>query len=427
MLPGLGAQTAFLVAQRQGSALQERFADRRDNKAEMARFREVASQFKDVESLLKDRRALTIALEAFQLEGEIDKRGIIRKVLTEPPNEQTSLANRMTDRRWRQLAQAFATSQPSALAANEVALLTTTTVRGLARSQVAGLTSEQVAALSTTQVAVLGTAQIAALSATSIAGMEARDVAALDTAQIASLQVPQLVALGIAQMRAIETQDIAALSTAQLRAFASTQLAALDTAQLRAMGTTQLASLTLTQSLALSTTQLAALTAEQRGALSTRPSAALRDEERVAPAGAPLADPALIDRLTRDAMVNRFEKAMGQDNPGLREALYFRRTIGSVTTIAALMSDRALTTVVRGSLGLPASFAVLDFDKQRDLLAARVDFEALKDPKEVDRLVRRYLALAAPQPSANNAITALFDGGGRPLTSLIGSTLSLRA
>jgi len=427
MLAGLGAQTAFTVALRQGGALQDRFSGRRDNQAEMARFREVASQFKDVESLMKDRRALTTVLEAFQLEGEIDKRGVIRKVLTEPPNAQTSLANRMTDRRWRQMAQAFATSQPSALTANEVALLTTATVRGMTRSQVAGLTSEQVAALSTTQVAALGTAQISALSATAITGMETRDIAALDTVQIAALRVPQLVALSTAQVRAIETQDIAALTTAQLRAFAPAQIAALGTEQLRAMGTTQLASLTLTQSLALNSAQLAALNNEQRVALSTRPSEALRDEERIAPAAAPFADPALIDRLVRDAMVNRFEKAMGRDNPGLREALYFRRTIGAITRVEELMADRALTTVVRGALSLPESFAVLDFEKQRDMLRRRVDFAALKDPRAVDKMAARYLVLAAPQANAANSVTALFDGGGGSLNTLIGRTVSLRA
>src|SRR5512137_681873 len=104
MLAGLGAQAALAVADRQGAALQARFEARRDISAEVAAFRERAPKLADVEALLKDRRALTMVLEAFQIESEIDKRGILRKVLTEDPTEQGSLANRLTDRRWRQLA-----------------------------------------------------------------------------------------------------------------------------------------------------------------------------------------------------------------------------------------------------------------------------------------------------------------------------------
>jgi hypothetical protein len=238
MLAGIGGLNALSVAERQGAALQERFATRRDVAADMARFRERAPQVADVEALLKDRRSLTVVLESFQLESEIDKRAMLRKVLTEDPAAEGSLVNRLTDPRWKQLAQAFA----------------------------------------------------------------------------------------------------------------------------------------------------------GRGT-------------------APLANGALVERLVSGALTNRYEKAMGDANPGLREALYFRRMAGSVSTIPQLMSDRALATVARGALGLPEQFGLLGFEQQRDLLTRRIDVADLKDPKAVSRMAQRYLAqLSATQTTAPTA--SLLDGSG---------------
>jgi hypothetical protein len=238
MLAGIGGLNALSVAERQGAALQDRFAARRDVAADMARFRERAPQVTDVEALLKDRRTLTVVLEAFQLESEIDKRAMLRKVLTEDPTAEGSLVNRLTDPRWKQLAQAFA----------------------------------------------------------------------------------------------------------------------------------------------------------GRGA-------------------APLASGALVERIVSGALTNRYEKAMGDANPGLREALYFKRMAANVSTIPQMMSDRALATVARGALGLPEQFGLLSFEQQRDLLTRRIDVADFKDPKAVSRMAQRYVAQLAAAPAAA-PMAGLLDGSG---------------
>jgi hypothetical protein len=238
MLAGIGGLAALSVVERQGAALQERFNTRRDVAADMDRFRQRAAEVPDVEALLKDRRTLTVVLEAFQLESEIDKRAMLRKVLTEDPAAEGSLVSRLSDPRWKQFAQAFA-----------------------------GRTDQ------------------------------------------------------------------------------------------------------------------------------------------------PLADTALVDRIVGGALTNRFEKEMGEDNPGLREALYFRRMAANVTSIPQLMSDRALATVARGALGMPSQFGLLEYEQQRDRLAKRLDVADLQDPKAVSRMVQRYVAqLGATQ--TGNPVTALLDGSG---------------
>lgn len=428
MLAGLGALTALAVAQREGANLQARFGARRDNEAAMSRFREAATQHQDVESLLKDRRTLGVMLEAFQLEGEIDKRGILRKILTEDPAAQGSLANKLTDRRWRDLAKAFAGREASPQTAAEIAALSTTAVGEMSLSRMAGLTSEQVKALSSAQVKMLGTAQIRAIGSTEIAALDASDVQALDAAQVAALRPSQLAAMDAAQISAIDASDFAGLGVAQLRALAPTQIAALRNEQLAALGTQKLAALSGSQARALTTAQRGALGTTQLRALGTSgvPTAADQAAAAVLEVRRPFDDAALLDRVVADAMTNRYEKSMGDANAGLREALYFLRNANKISSISDLMTDKAMTAVMRGALGLPESFGALDFDQQKKILTARVDLAGLKDQKNVEKLAQRYLALAAPSQAANNPILALF-GGGAALNSMPRRGISLNA
>ena len=59
------------------------------------------------ERLVNDRKLLTVALGAFGLEGEIDKKALIRRVLEDGTDKQDSFANRLSDIRWREFSKAF--------------------------------------------------------------------------------------------------------------------------------------------------------------------------------------------------------------------------------------------------------------------------------------------------------------------------------
>lgn len=257
MLYGLGAPAAWALLQRKGEALQARFEQQKTITREVERFRERAREIGSIEELMKDRRTLGFVLEAFQLESEIDKRGIVRKLLTDDPSDLRSFANRMVDPRYRQINRAFGGNE-----------------------------------------------------------------------------------------------------------------------------------------------------------------------------GRPLADPRLVERIIDQTLTNRFEKAQGEANPGLREAMYFKRLIGTVSTVNQLMSDRVLTSVARGALGLPEKFGLLSFEQQKTILEKRIDFESFKDPKAVDRFVQTYLIKTqGTQPAAQNPMLALLGGGGGAagLLPLIGRTVSFRA
>lgn len=70
-------------------------------------FQEKIGSITSAADLVADRRLLKVALGAFGMETEIDKRAFIRKVLEEGTLDPASLANRLTDKSFRKLSAAF--------------------------------------------------------------------------------------------------------------------------------------------------------------------------------------------------------------------------------------------------------------------------------------------------------------------------------
>lgn len=70
-------------------------------------FREKIGGITSPEDLVADRRLLTVALGAFGLDDDLPNRFFIRKVLEEGSNARDAFANRLADKRYLQLAEAF--------------------------------------------------------------------------------------------------------------------------------------------------------------------------------------------------------------------------------------------------------------------------------------------------------------------------------
>ncbi|MEM6823961.1 MAG: DUF1217 domain-containing protein [Pseudomonadota bacterium] len=96
---------AFLSRTRE--AQQEAF----DNSASVVRdtayFQEKIGSITTAEDLVSDRRLLRVALGAFGLDSEIDNKFFLQKVLQESTFEPTSLSNRLSDKRYLNMAQEF--------------------------------------------------------------------------------------------------------------------------------------------------------------------------------------------------------------------------------------------------------------------------------------------------------------------------------
>lgn len=70
-------------------------------------FRERIGRIETAEQLVNDRRLLKVALGAFGLDADLPNRFLIRKVLEDGTTNERSLANRLTDPRYREMSRAF--------------------------------------------------------------------------------------------------------------------------------------------------------------------------------------------------------------------------------------------------------------------------------------------------------------------------------
>jgi hypothetical protein len=147
--------------------------------------------------------------------------------------------------------------------------------------------------------------------------------------------------------------------------------------------------------------------------------------------GAAINASGFADSVVTSFARNQFEESVGQDNPAVREALYFSRTASQVTTINQVLADPTLGDVVRTAEGLPAEAGALDPTQQAAQLSRTgFDVTKLQDPAFVAKFVQRYLIMQDannPATDPSNGIVGLFspdagttaDDGGASLLNLL--------
>lgn len=136
----------------------------------------------------------------------------------------------------------------------------------------------------------------------------------------------------------------------------------------------------------------------------------------------PFSSATFVATLVKGYETNEFEKYQGEQTPGLREALYFKRNIGGITKTMQLLGSKALTEVVRVALGLPKEMGLLPVAKQAKLIEQHLDVSKFSDGKFVDRFIDRYLAnndRANSEAAGGNPMLGLFNGGGTSAGGLL--------
>lgn len=104
----------------------------------------------------------------------------------------------------------------------------------------------------------------------------------------------------------------------------------------------------------------------------------------------------IFDR-TRQGTVDLYlrqtvEEDAGNQNEGVRLALYFDRKAEGITSAYSILADKALLQVVRTSLGLPETLSLLDIDRQADIINDRLDIEDFKDPQKLEAFLTGFAA-----------------------------------
>jgi Protein of unknown function (DUF1217) len=94
----------------------------------------------------------------------------------------------------------------------------------------------------------------------------------------------------------------------------------------------------------------------------------------------------VVEKYTRTAL----ESDAGEENEGVRVALYFERMVSSVDSYYDILADEALTKFFQVTFGLPETMSSIDVDQQVKLLQKVFDLSALQDPEEVAHLTERF-------------------------------------
>lgn len=135
-----------------------------------------------------------------------------------------------------------------------------------------------------------------------------------------------------------------------------------------------------------------------------------------------------VDRYIR----NTVEESAGSQNENLRLGLYFQRKAPAITSVYGILADKALYTVVRTALGLPAAISGSDIDKQATLIASKVNIKDFSDPAKLSKFITRFMAQAtangdgAPTSAMTPAISLMQGAASSVDSSTLLSIQSLR-
>jgi len=105
-----------------------------------------------------------------------------------------------------------------------------------------------------------------------------------------------------------------------------------------------------------------------------------------------LQDPSFVDGIVNNYVTAAFEQNVGQTNPGVRLALYFKRMAPTIKNWYQVLGDVPMYNVVKTALNVMALGPSDDVDKQASFLEKRIGIANLQDPKFVDRFISRFLA-----------------------------------
>lgn len=113
---------------------------------------------------------------------------------------------------------------------------------------------------------------------------------------------------------------------------------------------------------------------------------------------------------TVDAYVRQvLEEGAGNDNEGVRLALYFQRKASGIDSPVQLLADPALLKVTETLLGINLSTG--DIEKNAERIERQLNIGDMRDPQKLATLLTRFTAMweiAQPSNSSASGISMLF-------------------
>ncbi len=112
---------------------------------------------------------------------------------------------------------------------------------------------------------------------------------------------------------------------------------------------------------------------------------------------------------------SQYEAKQGKQVSGLDDALYFTRTMPTITSITQLMSDTRLLKVVTTNLQLTDTYGQLPYNQQLGLLTSRLKLSDFSHPAKIQNYAERFLALTSQQAASGGSsdpASILLSGAG---------------
>lgn len=129
-------------------------------------------------------------------------------------------------------------------------------------------------------------------------------------------------------------------------------------------------------------------------------------------------DPSAYDDTIKSYVRQNLETSAGEDDEGVRLALYFQRKAGTIKSAYSILADKALAQVVRTALGLSDDVAKGSVDAQANLIKRRLDVADFQDPDKLNKFLKRFTIMWDTQnnPPTSPAL-AIFDGSSTGLSA----------
>nr|WP_314087213.1 DUF1217 domain-containing protein [uncultured Shinella sp.] len=122
-----------------------------------------------------------------------------------------------------------------------------------------------------------------------------------------------------------------------------------------------------------------------------------------------------IDSYVRQQM----EEEAGNDNAGVRLALYFERKAGTISSAYDVLADDALFQVFKTLFQLPDEVGSADIDAQANMVKRYLKLEDLQDPEKVAKMITKFSVLydLDNQATDNPALSVLTSSGSASISA----------
>jgi len=119
----------------------------------------------------------------------------------------------------------------------------------------------------------------------------------------------------------------------------------------------------------------------------------------------------VVDKFVRQSL----EVSAGNENEGVRLALYFQRAAPNVKSAFGLLGDPALWKVVRTVFDFPEAMAFGNIDKLAATVTKRLDLAILHDPAKLQQFIQRFTSKwDVAEGSSASPVLSLFDTNSEP-------------